>query len=148
MPARIHRNVRSKVHRALFHAALDYLLERAEAHIQADTFLLGDPLVLAPKQAFWTVERNILGVSFVRACIRFTDGSQIDRAWKVPNNGLGLSKDGCGSLWTQNLPLDKYRKLLYPDRARGWAVVARGGAAKRSTRTRPAVGRAFKRRGR
>ncbi len=144
MPAKIHRNVRMKVQAALFRAALEYLLSRADDHLAADPLLEGAPLVLAPRQSFWAVEKNVLGFSYVRALIRFSDRSQIEFAWRVHRNGLGLSTDGAGSLWTKNLPIDKYRKLIYPDRARGGAVVARGEATNRSTRTRPAIGRGFR----
>jgi hypothetical protein len=146
MPAKVHRNVQRKVHRALFLASLEHLLDQADAYLETDSLLEGEGFINAPKAAFWTVVRNAGGKSYVRALIRFTDGSEITRAWLVPRNGVGLSKDVCGLIWTKYVPLDKWDRLLYPDRARGWAVVARGGATKRSTRTRPAVGRAFKRR--
>ncbi len=146
MPAKIHRNVRSKVHRALFQAALEHLLAQADDYMEADPLLEGPGFINAPKAAIWTVEAHRLGVSYVRARIRFTDDTHIDRAWKIPKNGLGLSKGVCGSLWTQNLPIDKYRQLVYPVGARGGAVVAGGRFTKHSTRNRPAIGRAFKRR--
>lgn len=146
MPAKVHRNVRSKVHRALFLATLEHLLAQADAYVDYNPLLEGPGFANAPKAAFWTVVGNRLGVSYVRALIRFTDGSELQRSWLVRNDGRGVTKGGCGSLWIKYLPLDKYEQLLYPDRARGGAVVARGGATKRSTRTRPAIGRAFKRR--
>lgn len=147
MPAKVHRNVASKVHRALFHAALEHLLEQATAYMELDPLLEGEGFTNTPKAAFWTVVKNRFGVSYVRALIRFTDGTEITRSWKVLRNGRGLSTDGCVLLWIKYVPLDKWDRLLYPGRARGGAMVAGGRSTKRSTRNRPAVGRAFKRRG-
>lgn len=141
MPAKVHRNVRSKVHRALFLATLEHLLAQADEYIDYNPLLEGPGFANAPKAAFWTVVVNRLGVSYVRALIRFTDGSELQRSWLVSKGGRGVGKGGSGSIWIKYLPLDKYQKLLYPDRARGWATVDRGGVPKRSTRSRPSIGR-------
>lgn len=144
MPARIHRNVRAKVCHQLFLAALSYLQEQADAHLASDPLMEGEGLVLATHRAFWTIEKNMMGVSYVKACVTFTDRHTLHRSWRVPRMGRGSYKGGTGLLWIKYLPLDKYHSLPYTHRARGGALGAPGGAAKPTTRSRPAIGRRFR----